>query len=99
MDANIHVEKSEVLQAMKQVGWKDISSCLGDTFRKGFKELKAEGTTVWNRLGEEKFGENLAKANTKVQKDRVHKLGPQWTIIDLIEAGYADTIQEKQITN
>ena len=56
MDANIHIEKSDVLQAMKKVGWKDISNCLGDTIRKGFKEKKDEGTTVWNRLGEEKFG-------------------------------------------
>ena len=68
MDANIDVEKSEVLQAMKKDGWKDISSCLGDTFRKGFKEKKDEGTTVWNRLGEETFRKKRAEANTKAQK-------------------------------
>ena len=33
MDANVNMEKSEVLQAMKTVGWRYISSGLGDTFR------------------------------------------------------------------
>ena len=66
---------------------------------KGFKEKRDAGTIVWNRLGEEKFRKNFAKANTTVQTYRVHKLESQWTIKDLIEAGYADTAQEKQTTN
>ena len=45
------------------------------------------------------LGDSCATANTKVQKDGAHKSGSQWTIKDLIEAGYADAIEEKQIKN
>ena len=40
MDANVHTEKSEVLQAMKTAGWSDISSGLVDTFRMIFNQKK-----------------------------------------------------------
>ena len=69
MDANVRIEKSDVLQGMKTAGWKDTSSGCGDTFRKGFKEQRKEITTVWNKLCEERFGKNLATTNTMVQED------------------------------
>ena len=37
MGANVHIDKSEVLQAMKVAAWKDVTIGLGDTFRSGFK--------------------------------------------------------------
>ena len=32
-DANLHLEKSEVMQAMCQTGWVDLAENLGNTFR------------------------------------------------------------------
>ena len=34
-----------------------------------------------------------------MQEEQVCKLGPRWTTKDLVEAGYADTVQGKEITN
>ena len=42
LDANVHIDKSEVLQAMKVAGWKDVSNGLGDTFRSGSEETRKD---------------------------------------------------------
>ena len=87
MDANVRMDKSEVLQAMKTAGWRDVSSGLGDTFGTGFKEKRKDDTIMWTKSGEEQFGKTHAPANTAVQEDRIHSIGSGWATDDLLEAG------------
>ena len=75
MYANFHIDKSEVLQAMKVAGWKDIFSGLGDTFRCGFTETLEDDTVMWTNQGGEIFGETLAPTNTAVQEYQICSIG------------------------
>ena len=63
----------------------------------GFKEKRSESTAVWNKLGEQKFRKTFAKSNTTVQEDQMCMQELGWTTNDLVEAGYADTVQGKVI--
>ena len=76
MDANVHVEKSEVLRAMEAAGWRDVASGLGDTFRMSFSKQIADHIIEWNKLGEQQFGIHLAKSGNVIEEDQITELGP-----------------------
>ena len=98
MDTNVHIENSDVLQAMKKARWTDISVGLGDTFRMSFKTNRKIDTAVWNKLGEQQCCKNVPKTNTTIQDNQLTKIGLGWNAKELIEAGYADTVKGKEIT-
>ena len=99
MDANVHTEKSEVLQAMKAAGWSDVANGLGDTFRMSFHKKREDDKILWNKLGEQHFGLHHAKTGNAIQEDQITELGPEWNTNKLIDAGYADLEKGKEITN
>ena len=74
MDANVHMEKSEVLQAMKVARWRDAPDGLGDPFRSGFKEKLEDDTVRWTKSGEEIFREINAPAGSAVQENQIHSI-------------------------
>ena len=94
MDANVHIENNEVLQAMKTAGWREISSGLGDTFRMSFKK-RDDDAVIWNKLGEQKLGQLYANTCNTIQEEQITELGPEWNTNKLTEAGYADIVKGK----
>ena len=99
MDANVHVEKSEELRAMKAAGWRDVAGGLGDTFRMSFSKKIADHLIEWNKQGEQKFGIHSANSGNVIQKDQITELGPGWNINKLTDEGYAGIVNGKEITN
>ena len=78
MDANIHAEKSEVLQATKAAGWRDVASGFGDTFRMSYNKKRADHTVEWNKMGEQTIGIHLAKSGSIIQEDHIRT----WAIVE-----------------
>ena len=92
MDANCHMGKTDLLQAMTRAGWVDVAGGLGDTYMIGFHEKQGEDTIEWTQKGEEQFGYDLAACNTEVREEQVKGTNPEWTYDSLIEAGYAEIV-------
>ena len=77
MDANVHIDKSEVLQVMQVAGWKDVSSGLGDTFRCGFSKKLVDDTIEWRKQGEAWSGEALAPSNIEIEYEQTKDIGAE----------------------
>ena len=99
MDTNVHIENNEVLQAMKTAGWRDISNGFGDTFTMSFNKQIKDDAVIWNKCGENKFGKHRAKICNTIQEEQITELGSEWNTNKLTEAGYADIVKGKEITN
>ena len=54
---------------------------------------------IWNKLGEQKFGKHLANTGNDIPQNQIIELGLEWNTNKLTEAGYADTVKGKEITN
>ena len=68
MDANCHMDKSDVLQAMTRAGWAYVAGGLGDTSRSGFYEKLGEDTMEWTKWN----GVATKNAATKQRTDMSH---------------------------
>ena len=88
MDANSHVDKSEVLQAMTRAGWTNVASGLGDTFRTGYTETCGPDTWEWTVESEEQFGYVQATNGTEVHDEQIQNIQPKRIHNSFAETGY-----------